>query len=77
MELGAEFIKGEVKTLSEIKANTIISAAGCWTKELLQDIPVEPQKHTVFRVQCPQHIPEMPFTADLTTGVSWIPEGKE
>ncbi len=25
--------------------------AGCWTKELLEDIPVEPQKHTVFRVK--------------------------
>ena len=32
-ELGAEFIKGEVKSLSEIKAKTIVSAAGCWTKE--------------------------------------------
>ena len=60
MELGAEFVKGEVKSLSEIKAKTIISAAGCWTKELLEDIPVEPQKHTVFRVKCPNHIPEMP-----------------
>jgi FAD-dependent oxidoreductase domain-containing protein 1 len=77
MELGAEFIKGEVKSLSEIKAKTIISAAGCWTKELLEDIPVEPQKHTVFRVKCPKHIPEMPLTGDLTTGVYWRPEGKE
>ena len=77
MELGAEFIKGEVKTLSEIKAKTIISAAGCWTKELLEDIPVEPQNHTVFRVKCPKHIPEMPLTGDLTTGVYWRPEGKE
>ena len=33
IELGAEFIKGEVKNISEIKAKTIISAAGCWTKE--------------------------------------------
>ena len=77
IELGAEFIKGEVKSLSEIKANTIVSAAGCWTKELLEDIPVEPQKHTVFRVKCPKHIPEMPLTGDLTTGVYWRPEGKE
>jgi FAD-dependent oxidoreductase domain-containing protein 1 len=36
IELGAEFIKGEVKNISEIKAKTIISAAGCWTKELLK-----------------------------------------
>ena len=60
IELGAEFTKGEVKSLSEINAKTIISAAGCWTKELLEDIPVEPQKHTVFRVKCPKHFPEMP-----------------
>ena len=46
----------------------LVSAAGCWTKELLEDIPVEPQKHTVFRVKCPKHIPEMPLTGDLTTG---------
>ena len=36
-----------------------------------------PQKHTVFRVKCPKHIPEMPLTGDLTTGVYWRPEGKE
>ena len=77
IELGAEFIKGEVKSLSEIKAKTIVSAAGCWTKELLEDIPVVPQKHTVFRVKCPKHYPEMPLTGDLTTGVYWRPEGKE
>ena len=77
IDLGAEFIKGEVKSLSEINAKTIISAAGCWTKELLEDIPVVPQKHTVFRVKCPNHIPEMPLTGDLTTGVYWRPEGKE
>ena len=35
IELGAEFVKGEVKSLSEINAKTIVSAAGCWTKELL------------------------------------------
>ena len=64
-----------VKSISEIKAKTIISAAGCWTKELLEDIPVVPQKHTVFRVKCPTHIPEMPLTGDLTTGVYWRPEG--
>ena len=74
-ELGAEFIKGNIKSLSEIKAKTIISAAGCWTKELLEDIPVEPQKHTVFRVKCPKHIPEMPLTGDLPSGVYWRPEG--
>ena len=34
IELGANFIKGEVKSISEIKAKIIISAAGCWTKEL-------------------------------------------
>ena len=28
IEFGAEFIKGEVKSISEIKAKTIISAAG-------------------------------------------------
>ena len=65
IELGAEFIKGEVKSISEIKAKTIISAAGCWTKELLEDIPVVPQKHTVFRVKCPKYIAEMPLTGDL------------
>ena len=75
IELGAEFIKGEVKSISEIKAKTIISAAGCWTKELLEDIPVVPQKHTVFRVKCPKYIAEMPLTGDLTTGVYWRPEG--
>ena len=77
IELGAEFIKGEIKNISEIKAKTIISAAGCWTKQLLKDIPVVPQKHTVFRVKCPVHIPEMPLTGDYTTGVYWRPEGKE
>ena len=44
IELGAEFIKGEVKNLKDIKAKIIISAAGCWTKELFEDIPVVPQK---------------------------------
>ena len=53
-ELGAKFIKGEVKSLSEINAKTIVSAAGCWTKELLDDIPVVPQKHTVFRGEVPK-----------------------
>ena len=77
IELEAEFIKGEVKSISEIKAKIIISAAGCWTNELLSDIPVVPQKHTVFRVKCPKHIPEMPLIGDLTTGVYWRPEGKE
>jgi FAD-dependent oxidoreductase domain-containing protein 1 len=77
IELGAEFIKGDVKSISEIKAKTIISAAGCWTKELLEDIPVVPQKHTVFRVKCPKYFKEMPLTGDLTTGVYWRPEGGE
>jgi len=77
IELGAEFVKGEVKSLNEINAKIIVSAAGCWTKELLNDIPVVPQKHTVFRVKCPKHIPDMPLTGDLTTGVYWRPEGKE
>ena len=31
IELGAEFLKGEVKSLSDINAKTIVSAAGCWT----------------------------------------------
>ena len=77
IELGAEFVKGDVKSLKDINANAIISAAGCWTNELLNDIPVFPQKHTVFRFKCPKHIPEMPLTGDLTTGVYWRPEGKE
>ena len=53
IELGAEFIKGEIKSIKEVNAKTIISAAGCWTNELLSDIPVVPQKHTVFRIKCP------------------------
>ena len=77
IELGAEFIKGEIKSLNDLNANIIVSAAGCWTNELLNDVPVFPQKHTVFRVKCPKHIPEMPLTGDLTTGVYWRPEGKE
>ena len=77
MKLGAEFIKGEIKSIKEINAKIIISAAGCWTNELLSDIPVVPQKHTVFRVKCPKHIPEMPLMGDLTTGVYWRPEGNE
>jgi FAD-dependent oxidoreductase domain-containing protein 1 len=44
---------------------------------LLDDIPVVPQKHTVFRVKCPKYIKEMPLTGDLTTGVYWRPEGGE
>ena len=53
IELGASFEKKDIKSIDEINADTIVSAAGCWTKELLQDIPVVPQKHTVFRVKCP------------------------
>ena len=67
IELGAEFTKGEIKSLKDLNANIIVSAAGCWTNELLNDVPVFPQKHTVFRVKCPKHIPEMPLTGDLTT----------
>ena len=77
IELGALFEKKEINNLNEIKAKIIVSAAGCWTNKLLSDIPVAPQKHTVFRVKCPKHIPEMPLTADLSTGVYWRPEGKE
>ena len=77
IELGAIFEKKEIKNLNEIEAETIVSAAGCWTNKLLSDIPVVPQKHTVFRVKCPKHIPEMPLTGDLSTGVYWRPEGKE
>ena len=77
IELGAEFTKGEVKNLKDLNANVIVSAAGCWTNELLKDIPVFPQKHTVFRVKCPKHVPDMPLTGDLTTGIYWRPEGKE
>ena len=77
LELGAEFIKGEIKDISEINSNIIICAVGYNTNNLLKDVPVVPQKHTVFRVSCPKHIPEMPLTGDLTTGVYWRPEGKE
>ena len=76
-ELGAEFLKGQVKDVKEINANVIICAVGYNTNSLLKDVPVVPQKHTVFRVKCPKHIPEMPLTGDLTTGVYWRPEGKE
>ena len=77
LELGAEFDKGEIRDISEIKANVIICAVGYNTNNLLKDVPVVPQKHTVFRVSCPKHIPEMPLTSDFTTGVYWRPEGKE
>ena len=36
IELGASFEKKDIKSIDEIKADTIVSAAGCWTKELLQ-----------------------------------------
>ena len=77
IELGAVFEKKEINKISDIKSEIIVSAAGCWTNVLLPDIPVVPQKHTVFRVKCPKHIPEMPLTGDLSTGVYWRPEGKE
>ena len=77
IELGAVFEKKEINKISDIKSEIIVSAAGCWTNVLLPDIPVVAQKHTVFRVKCPKHIPEMPLTGDLSTGVYWRPEGKE
>ena len=77
IELGTKFIKGEINDISEVKAKVVISAVGYSTNVLLKDIPVVPQKHTVFRVSCPKHIPEMPLTSDFTTGVYWRPEGKE
>ena len=55
----------------------LFGAVGYNTNNLLKDVPVVPQKHTVFRVSCPKHIPEMPLTSDFTTGVYWRPEGKE
>ena len=70
-------LKVKLKVFPKLNAKTIVSAAGCWTKELLEDIPVVPQKHTVFRVKCPTYIKEMPLTGDLTTGVYWRPEGGE
>ena len=76
-ELGAEFVKGQINNISEINSNIIICAVGYNTNSLLKDVPVVPQKHTVFRVSCPKHIPEMPLTSDFTTGVYWRPEGKE
>ncbi len=75
IELGASFEKKDIKSIEEIKADTIVSAAGCWTKELLPDIPIEPQKHTVFNIKCPTHMPDMPLTADFTTNIYWRPEG--
>ena len=69
--------KRKLKKITDVKAKIIVSAAGCWTNELLSDIPVAPQKHTVFRVKCPKHIPEMPLTGDLPSGVYWRPEGGE
>ena len=77
LELGAEFIKGYINDVSQIKSNVIICAVGYNTNNLLKDVPVVPQKHTVFRISCPTHIPEMPLTSDFTTGVYWRPEGKE
>ena len=77
IELGASFEKKDIKSIDEINADTIVSAAGCWTKDLLKDIPVVPQKHTVFRVKCPKYISEMPLTGDLLSGVYWRPEGGE
>jgi len=48
IELGAEFSKGEIKSISEVKAKIIISAAGYSTNKLLSDIPVVPQKTYCF-----------------------------
>ena len=47
-ELGAKFVKGEIKNLSEINAKTIVSAAGCWTKELLRGYTGSPSKTHSF-----------------------------
>ena len=46
-------------------------------KKIIRRYSCRSSKHTVFRVKCPKHIPEMPLTGDLTTGVYWRPEGKE
>ena len=75
IEYGAKFIKQDVKNLDEVEDDIIVVAAGCWTKELLPDIPIEPQKHTVFNIKCPTHMPDMPLTADFTTNIYWRPEG--
>ena len=58
-----------------VKDDIIVVTAGCWTGELLSDIPIKPQKHTVFNIKCPTHMPDMPLTADFTTGIYWRPEG--
>ena len=42
IELGAEFIKGEVKDISEINAKTIVSAAGCSRMATGVTAPVRP-----------------------------------
>ncbi len=78
-EAGTKNIKGsELKNyFPYINEEGIETATFTDNKELLEDIPVVPQKHTVFRVKCPKHIPEMPLSGDLTTGVYWRPEGKE
>ena len=70
-----KFIKQDVKSLDEVNSDIIIVTTGCWTKELLPDIPIEPQKHTVFNIKCPTHMPDMPLTADFTTNIYWRPEG--
>jgi len=75
IEYGAKFIKQDVKSLDEVNSDIIIVTTGCWTKELLPDIPIEPQKHTVFNIKCPTHMPDMPLTADFTTSIYWRPEG--
>jgi len=56
-------------------SNVIVVTAGCWTKDLLPDIPVAAQKHTVFNIKCPTHIADMPLVGDFTTGIYWRPEG--
>ena len=60
LEQGAEFVKEKLKTFQDINSNIIICAVGYNTNNLLKDVPVVPQKHTVLRVSCPKHIPEMP-----------------
>ena len=71
---GVNFIKEDVKNLDNL-SNIIVVTAGCWTKELLPDIPVVPQKHTVFNVKTPTHIPQMPLVGDFTSEIYWRPEG--
>ena len=66
MELGAEFIKGEVKSLSEIKANTIISAAGSRSSESKTDFG-DPAKYSF-----PSGLQYTPVVKSPVSGISGI-----